>query len=83
MKVFYHNDLDGRCAGALVAYFTGNYNPEDYYEVDYVMDLSVVPVADGEIVYFVDYSFKENTLDFLKSLQKLLYAFLTSSGIFE
>jgi len=70
MKVFYHNDLDGRCAGALVAYFTGNYSPEDYFEVDYVMDLSVVPVADGEIVYFVDYSFKENTLDFLKSLQE-------------
>ena len=69
MKVFYHNDLDGRCAGAIVAHFTGNYNPEDYFEVDYVMDLSVVPVADGEIVYFVDYSFKENTLDFLKSLQ--------------
>ena len=70
MKVFYHNDLDGRCAGALVAYFTGNYDREDYFEVDYVMDLSVVPVADGEIVYFVDYSFKENTLDFLKSLQE-------------
>ena len=70
MKVFYHNDLDGRCAGAIVAYFTGNYEPSDYFEVDYVMDLSVVPVADREIVYFVDYSFKENTIDFLKSLQE-------------
>ena len=70
MKVFYHNDLDGRCAGAIVAHFTGNYNPEDYFEVDYVMDLSVVPVSDGEVVYFVDYSFKENTLGFLKSLQE-------------
>ncbi len=26
MKCIFHCDLDGRCAGAIVAYFTNNYN---------------------------------------------------------
>ena len=35
MKCFYHNDLDGHCAGSLVARYENNYNTEDFYEVDY------------------------------------------------
>jgi oligoribonuclease NrnB/cAMP/cGMP phosphodiesterase (DHH superfamily) len=61
MKCFYHNDLDGRCAGSIVAQYTNNYNPKDFYEVDYVMELPLDKVSDGEEVWFVDYSFKENT----------------------
>lgn len=70
MKCFYHNDLDGRCAGSIVARFENNYNKEDYFEVDYVVDLSPMldKIQDGERVYFVDYSFKENTLWVLKKL---------------
>jgi oligoribonuclease NrnB/cAMP/cGMP phosphodiesterase (DHH superfamily) len=37
MKCFYHNDLDGRCAGSIVAKYENNYNKEDFFEVDYVM----------------------------------------------
>lgn len=62
MKCFYHNDIDGRCAGAIVANFTDNYDKRDYYEVDYVMQLPLDKIQDGEQVWFIDYSFKENTL---------------------
>lgn len=68
MKCFYHNDIDGRCAGAIVANFTDNYDKRDYYEVDYVMQLPLDKIQDGEQVWFVDYSFKENTMYVLDSL---------------
>ena len=35
MKCIAHGDLDGRCAGAIVAYFTNNYNEKDYFEANY------------------------------------------------
>ncbi|MBU5331711.1 hypothetical protein KQI61_05840 [Anaerocolumna aminovalerica] len=68
MKCFYHNDLDGRCAGSIVAQYSGNYNKEDFFEVDYVMELPVDKIKDGEEVWFVDYSFKENTKHVLTDL---------------
>ena len=68
MKCFYHNDLDGRCAGSIVAKFTNNYNPDDYFEVDYVQSLPLDKVRNKENVYFVDYSFKPNTISQLDSL---------------
>lgn len=70
MKCFYHNDLDGRCAGAIVAHFTGNRNANDYFEVDYVMDLPINVVENGETIFFVDYSFKENTGHVLRELKE-------------
>lgn len=61
MKCFYHNDMDGYCAGYLVRKFTENNNPEDYFESDYSgLDLSTVEI--GERVYIVDYSFTEATM---------------------
>lgn len=68
MKCFYHNDLDGRCAGSIVAQYTGNYSKEDYFEVDYVMELPLHKVLDGEEIWFVDYSFKQNTAHVLSEL---------------
>lgn len=68
MKCFYHNDLDGRCAGAVVAQYRNNYNKEDFFEIDYVMDLPLETIQDEEEVWFVDYSFKENTLHVLNDL---------------
>lgn len=68
MKCFYHNDMDGRCAGALVAMYEDNYNKEDYFEVDYIQELPIDKVSNGEKVYFVDYSFKENTKYVLDTL---------------
>lgn len=70
MKCFYHNDLDGGCAGSVVAKYENNYNHSDFYEVDYIIDLRqlVENIIDNETVYFVDYSFTENNkwvLDYL------------------
>lgn len=71
MKCFYHNDLDGRCAGSIVARYENNYSKEDFFEVDYVMQLPLDKIQDDETVYFVDYSFKKDTIWQLeKILQK-------------
>jgi len=70
MKCFYHNDLDGRCAGSIVAQYTNNYNKEDYFEVDYIMNLPVDNIVDGEQIFFVDYSFKDNTKEILNTLMQ-------------
>ena len=67
LTCFYHNDLDGRCAGALVSYFTRMYDEEkQFIEVDYN---KVMPyeVKSGK-VYFVDYSFTPDTKPYLDSL---------------
>ena len=70
MKCFYHNDLDGRCAGSIVAQYENDYNVNNYHEVDYIMDLSPMlnDIVENEKVYFVDYSFTEKTLWVLDSL---------------
>ncbi len=62
MKCFYHNDHDGRCAGAIVAKYENNYNLSDFFEVDYVMKLPLDVIRENETVYFVDYSFKKDTI---------------------
>lgn len=62
MKCFYHNDMDGRCAGSIVAQYENNYNKEDFFEVDYVMTLPLDGIQKDERVYFVDYSFKKDTI---------------------
>ena len=69
MKCFYHNDMDGRCAGAIVARHEITHNEDfrinkkDFYEVDYLIDLTpyLKKIECGEKVYFVDYSFTEKT----------------------
>lgn len=65
MKLFYHNDLDGRCAGFLVA---NHYEYEEHFEkgvnafeVDYVRPINLDTIDPGETVFFVDYSFKDDT----------------------
>jgi oligoribonuclease NrnB/cAMP/cGMP phosphodiesterase (DHH superfamily) len=62
MKIFHHNDLDGRCAGAIVAQFSQHFDQEDFIEVDYKQPLPIDKVTENEMVYFVDYSFKESTV---------------------
>ena len=68
MKCFHHNDLDGKCAGAVVAQFTQNYNQEDYFEVDYINPLPIDKISENETVYLVDYSFTADTLWQLQSI---------------
>ena len=70
MKCFYHNDLDGRCAGSIVAHYENNYNKENYFEVDYIMQLPLDKIKENERVYFVDYSFKKDTVWQLEEILK-------------
>lgn len=71
MKCFYHNDMDGRCAGSIVAQHTDNYNPDNYFEVSYNKPFPIDKVAIGEDVYIVDYSFTRETVGVLAELINL------------
>ena len=68
MKCFYHNDIDGKSAGAIVARKTGNYNKEDYIMYDYSKPIPVELIKPRETVYFVDLSFSPASLDDLKTI---------------
>jgi len=72
LKCFYHDDLDGRCAGAIVSkyenQFNGDYGKECFFEVGYLKPLPLDKVKDGEKVYLVDYSFKRDTVWQLEKL---------------
>lgn len=68
MKCIYHCDLDGRCAGAIVAFFTGNREEENYIEANYNDVLPIDDFTNGEKVFLVDFSFTENTKHYLDKL---------------
>lgn len=68
MKCFYHNDIDGRCAGAIVARFTNNYNKQDFIEYKYDGPIPTELITEGEDVYFVDLSFSANSKDKLDEI---------------
>lgn len=71
MKCFYHLDNDGHAAAAIVINRTKNMNQDDYIEVDYVMPIPINKVTPGEEVWFVDYSFKNNTIHYLEELEQM------------
>ena len=68
MKCFYHNDMDGKCAGSIVARTTGNYNSDDYIMYNYDGDIPTDLIKDNETVYFVDLSFSANTVNKLREI---------------
>lgn len=68
MKCFYHCDLDGKCAGSIVAKYENNYDPSNYFMVDYTQKIPLDIISKNEKVYFVDYSFTENTKNILYEL---------------
>lgn len=61
MICYHHNDLDGRCAAAVVAYYFNNYDPNNYIESDY-SGLKTELCREDDKVFIVDYSFTENTM---------------------
>lgn len=72
MKIFHHNDMDGRCSAAIVAYMSSeHFNEEDFIEIDYTKMLPIEKVKENEVVYFVDYSFTETNLNALNKLIKM------------
>lgn len=80
MKIFHHNDMDGRAAANIIIEFYANNNPEgkvpftekDFIEVNYDSSKpSASKIDNGEEVYIVDYSFTESTVnDLLEIIEK-------------
>lgn len=55
MKCYYHNDLDGRCAGAIVL---RRYPACEMIEVSYKDEIDIDAIKLKETIYIVDFSFK-------------------------
>lgn len=67
MKCYHHNDLDGRCAAAIVLKSIrelGAWPADDleFIEVDYKDAIDVDAIVQGEIIYIVDFSFKPEVM---------------------
>ncbi len=63
MYCFYHNDADGRCAGAIVRLAI---NPKDkikFVEIDYKDTFPIERISGMEAVYIVDFSLKPEVMN--------------------
>jgi oligoribonuclease NrnB/cAMP/cGMP phosphodiesterase (DHH superfamily) len=60
MKCFYHDDLDGKCAAAIVyKWHIDNHIPvehSDFCQIDYPATISTEDIHDGDLVFIVDFS---------------------------
>jgi len=65
MKIYHHNDADGRCSAAIVELFFGSNpsDPREYVEVDYKDEINVEAIGKDELVYIVDFSFKPHVME--------------------
>ena len=68
MKCYYHNDLDGRCAGAIVFMSVGIKSENgrhklEMIEVDYKDDIDVNGINKNEQIWIVDFSFKPELME--------------------
>lgn len=75
MICFHHNDLDGRCAGAIVRSFWKNhaddgYVEEKYIELDYKDKIPITKIHFGEQIILVDFSFKPDQMKKVLELTK-------------
>lgn len=66
MLILHHNDLDGRCAAAVVLYLVPG-NDARTHEINYGQEVPFNKIGDGEAVYIVDYSL-ESVDDWIKLL---------------
>lgn len=78
MKIFYHNDLDGRCAGAIVHRHLKNCEDDgtgfEYIEMDYNFPVPVERIQPNEQVVIVDFSFKPEVMEaVLKKTQNIIW----------
>lgn len=68
MIVFHHNDLDGRCAAAVVYAKYGATKTVRLKEVDYDTGIPFDEIEKGEMVYIVDFSIPEEDMAKLKEI---------------
>ena len=77
MKIFYHDDLDGRCAAYWVDCYLMDYgdmwynkkNPE-YFPMDYDKDFSLNEIKEDEWIFIVDYSIDPEVMEKLLNITK-------------
>lgn len=69
IRIFYHNDLDGRCSAAIAmrnkeleaeAEAQGGF---DLIEIDYTDEVPVWKIRNGEPVFILDFSFKPDVME--------------------
>lgn len=69
MKVFYHNDMDGKCAGAIVYQYHKNNNEKvECIPMDYTKEFPLDNINKNELIYIVDFSLQKEG-DFKKLLE--------------
>lgn len=78
MKIIHHNDLDGRCAAAIVKKSLVNQEDDGtgftYIELDYKDEVPIDQVQPGEGVIIVDFSLKPPVMEaLLKVTDKILW----------
>lgn len=68
MKIWHHNDMDGRCAAAIVALYGPQQEVPEFIEIDYKTPPDLSGVRPGEPVYIVDFSFKPEVMSSLLAI---------------
>lgn len=69
--IVHHNDLDGRCAGAIMYRYLINSKNVDFKDIILLeKDYTQIPVDiefdENTTIYLLDYSFTESTFEYLK-----------------
>lgn len=63
MKIFYHNDLDGWCAGYIVGQKFNLTDKNDFFEIKYGDEFPFDRIKKDEEVYIVDYHLELDQMD--------------------
>lgn len=74
LYVFYHHDIDGHAAGNLLVNYARNnnlLNKDNFFEVNYTDPLPIEKITKEDEVWFVDYSFTEQTSHYLFELLEI------------
>lgn len=72
MKCFHHNDLDGRCAAAIVKYARQGMVSSNFIEMDYKDPFPFGKIEKDEKVYIVDFSLKPNVMNKLLEITETI-----------
>lgn len=73
MKIYHHNDLDGRCAAAITLRAKNSLDAE-LIEVDYNMQIIVAEIDFDEEIIIVDFSFKPEVMrKVLKRTERIIW----------
>lgn len=70
MKVFHHNDLDGRCSAYLVYENEGKNNNAEFFEINYNKKFPFEKIVPGERIVIVDFSINPDEMRQLLSITK-------------